>query len=364
MDKMTQALRALTLLAILAGCAARPTAPSSPSQAAPITPTLPLLILPTITAAPSPAALVTPPASDVAAPPTPAESSVPSPTLTLHTVKAGDTLLSLALRYGVPMAAIQLQNDKGASTLVRLGEQLEIPASAAWEGASPYWIVYSVNGGDTLGEIARTYGTTVGEIEAANGLSAADPIYAGQLLVLPLRTLAVARTPEPTPRPAPPTPAPTEASPAGTPPPAMPSAVTPAPPPADIAAWPYETVRLMNEVRASYGLPPLTYNETLAQAAQLQAADCAQRGWCSHTGSDGSDIKQRILRVGYNPASWAECWAQRQTPQGAIDIWMDEVPPNDPHRRTLLTTWLTEVGVGVAQTTWGYYFIADFGKPR
>ncbi|HRT32329.1 MAG TPA: CAP domain-containing protein, partial [Anaerolineae bacterium] len=160
------------------------------------------------------------------------------------------------------------------------------------------------------------------------------------------------------------TPPPTEASPVGTPPPAMPPAVTPAPPPADIAAWPYETVRLMNEVRASYGLPPLTYNETLAQAAQLQATDCAQRGWCSHTGSDGSDIKQRILRVGYNPASWAECWAQRQTPQGAIDIWMDEVPPNDPHRRTLLTTWLTEVGVGVAQTTWGYYFIADFGKPR
>ncbi|HRT31816.1 MAG TPA: LysM peptidoglycan-binding domain-containing protein, partial [Anaerolineae bacterium] len=193
MDKMTQALRALTLLAILAGCAARPTAPSSPSQAAPITPTLPLLILPTITAAPSPAALVTPPASNVVAPPTLAESSVPSPTLTLHTVEAGDTLLSLALHYGVPMAAIQLQNDKGASTLVRLGEQLEIPASAAWEGASPYWIVYSVNGGDTLGEIARTYGTTVGEIEAANGLSAADPIYAGQLLVLPLRTLVVAR---------------------------------------------------------------------------------------------------------------------------------------------------------------------------
>jgi len=40
------------------------------------------------------------------------------------------------------------------------------------------------------------------------------------------------------------------------------------------------------------------------------------------------------------------------------------VPPNDPHRRTLLTTWLSEIGVGVAQTSWGYYFIADFGRPR
>jgi uncharacterized protein YkwD len=43
---------------------------------------------------------------------------------------------------------------------------------------------------------------------------------------------------------------------------------------------------------------------------------------------------------------------------------MDEEPPNDPHRRTLLTTWFTEIGVGVAETTWGYYFIADFGRPQ
>jgi uncharacterized protein YkwD len=119
----------------------------------------------------------------------------------------------------------------------------------------------------------------------------------------------------------------------------------------------------MNEVRAAHGLPPLAYNETLARAAQVQANDCAARGSCSHTGSDGSTIKERILRVGYDPASWAECWAIRPTPQEAIDIWMDEEPPNDPHRRTLLTTWLTEVGIGVAEAHWGYYFIADFGKP-
>jgi uncharacterized protein YkwD len=136
-----------------------------------------------------------------------------------------------------------------------------------------------------------------------------------------------------------------------------------APPPADTAAWPRETVRLINEVRAAHGLPPLVYNEILAQAAQAHANDCAQRGWCSHTGSDGADIKARILRAGYAPRGWAECWAQRQTPQGAVDVWMDEVPPNDPHRRTLLTTWLTEIGMGVAKATWGYYFIADFGRP-
>jgi uncharacterized protein YkwD len=41
---------------------------------------------------------------------------------------------------------------------------------------------------------------------------------------------------------------------------------------------------------------------------------------------------------------------------------MNEVPPNDPHRRTLLSTYLTHIGIGVVQTGWGYYFVADFGR--
>jgi hypothetical protein len=43
---------------------------------------------------------------------------------------------------------------------------------------------------------------------------------------------------------------------------------------------------------------------------------------------------------------------------------MDETPPNDPHRRTLLSSWVTEVGIGVAPASWGYYIIADFGRPK
>ncbi len=362
-------MNTVLLVCVLAGCAATSITPAPTPESDGITPTLPVIVPPTVTGAPilpgeappSAPESTSPAAAEAAPPPT----SPPPAVLTTHTVQSGDTLLGIALKYGIPMAAIQLQNDKGASTVVRLGEQLAIPAPAAWTGASPYWVVYQVNAGDTLSEIAKAYGATVAEIEAANGLSAADYIYVEQLLILPLRNLAVARAPDPTPRPATPTPAPTTGTTGSTPAPViLPTPTAAAPPPADVASWPYETARIMNAVRAEHGLPPLAYNETLAQAAQIQANDCMQRGWCSHTGSDGSDIKQRVLRVGYNPASWAECWAQRLTPQGAIDIWMDEIPPNDPHRRTLLTTWLTEVGIGVAKTSWGYYFIAVFGRPR
>jgi len=304
------------------------------------------------------------PASPSEPTPTPTEPPPAKPASATHTVQPGDTLLGLATEYGLPMAAIQLHNGMGDSIVVQAGQVLSIPPQAGWERASRFWVLHVVKAGETLVGIARTYGLKAAELKAVNGLTDADLIVIGQELVLPLDAPAVAQAPAPTHTPIP-TPTATPASSlTSEPPAASPTVIPAAPPPADVAAWPYETVRLINEVRAAHGLGPLAYNETLALAAQRQANDCAQRGWCSHTGSDGSNIKTRILRAGYDPASWAECWAQRQTPQGAVDIWMDEVPPNDSHRRTLLTTWLSEIGVGVAQTSWGYYFIADFGRPR
>lgn len=288
-----------------------------------------------------------------------------------HPVEPGDTLWGLAVQYGVPMAAIQLQNSLGASTVVKAGDVLEIPAPDAWESASTYWVIYEVTGGDTLGDIAARYGLTTAALVAANGLSSADYLVVGQSLILPLKAPAqvLVQAPPPTDTPIV-LPTPTLASPDSTATlttaaPTVVAATTAAPLPADIAVWPREVWRIMNETRAAHGLPPYEYNDTLALAAQAHAEDCSQRGSCSHTGSDGSDIKTRVQRVGYT-GSYAECWAVRPSPQGVIDVWMDEVPPNDPHRRTVLHTWFTEVGIGVAPSPWkGYYYvIADFGRPR
>lgn len=328
----------------------------------------------TVSTAPTTAAVVLPTPTDLPLPPTtipPTLTAAPTvqPLPLFHTVQDGETLLGLALTYSVPMAAIQLQNDLGEALVVRTGQVLEIPPSAEWEGASPFWVIHAVAEGETLTGIGQTYGVDTGELQTVNILPANAALQIGQLLILPLESPAMASAPAPTAAPTLPTPttAPpstqeNEAAPAATVIPTMPLPAVP--PPDDVTAWPQETVRLINVVRAEYGLPPLVYNETLAQAAQGQANDCSQRGWCSHTGSDGSDIKTRVRAVGYAGRGWAECWAQRKSPQGAVDVWMDEIPPNDPHRRTLLSTWLTEIGMGVAEAEWGYYyFIADFGRP-
>ena len=289
---------------------------------------------------------------------------------TEYVVQAGDTMLGLAADWGVSMASIQILNGLGESTSLQAGARLVVPAGEEWDDASQYWVVYVVRSGETLGEIAKRYGFDVPRLMEVNGLADANLVRADQEIVLPLNTLAAyAEAPEPQ-----------SAAAEAAPTPALPvtptaeavaaevmtessAIVPPAPLSADIAEWPRETVRLINEIRAQHGLPPYLYNETLAQAAQAHANDCVARGWCSHTGSDGSSVKARILRAGYGGTGWAECWAQQPTPQGAVDIWMDEVPPDDPHRRMMLHTWFTEVGVGVAEAPWGYYFIADFGRP-
>jgi len=295
---------------------------------------------------------------------------VASPEAKLHVVQSGDTLLGLARQYGVPMASIQLANDLGESTVIQLGQALTIPIASQWKAPGLFWRLHIVGRGETLSGIARAYSIDVAQLALANGLDNADHIQVGQTLVLPLEEYVESDTSL---TPATPTPKqiPTgSAALLATRPTA--ESFSPSPSPelqpstgssTDDAGWSYETARLINEVRSAYGLPPLVYDETLALAAQGQAGDCAQRGWCNHTGSDGSDIGARVLRAGYDAVTWAECWAQRQTPEGAVAIWMDEEPPDDPHRRTLLTTWLTEIGVGVAKTSWGYYFIADFGRP-
>jgi uncharacterized protein YkwD len=279
----------------------------------------------------------------------------------VHAIQTGDTLLGLASEYGVPMAAIQLRNGMGESTTLYAGDELVIPPASDWEEASRFWAVYVVKGGETLAEVAQTYDLEVEVLLEINGLVNPGELRPGDLLVLPLEAPAAAYLPTPTHTP---TSIPPTATATPIPPTALPApTLVPVAPPASIADWPRETARLINEVRAAHGLPPYVYNETLAQAAQAHANDCIERGWCSHTGSDGSDVKTRIIRAGYTPSGWAECWAQSRDPDHAVEMWMDEEPPNDPHVRTLLSTWVSEIGVGVAQTSWGYYFIADFGRP-
>jgi LysM repeat protein len=106
-----------------------------------------------------------------------------------YTVRRGDTLWSIATRYGTTIAALQQVNGL-ASNIIYTGQRLVIPGGGsagtpAVTQSSGGGQVYTVQRGDTLSAIAFRYGSTVWAISQANGLANPSYIYPGQRLSIP-----------------------------------------------------------------------------------------------------------------------------------------------------------------------------------
>jgi LysM repeat protein/Tol biopolymer transport system component len=100
---------------------------------------------------------------------------------TVHVVQWGETLSLIASRYGVTVEAILAANGLADPNFIYVGQRLIIPTP----GGSSAGGRHTVAAGETLTSIAFRYGTTVAALAAANGLSETDLIYVGQILSVP-----------------------------------------------------------------------------------------------------------------------------------------------------------------------------------
>jgi uncharacterized protein YkwD len=259
----------------------------------------------------------------------------------------------------------------GASIDLVAGESLAIPNGKQWPAESTFWIVHTVQAGQTLVELSSLYDLTTEEILRVNAIADPALIHIDQQLVIPLTQLVTS------PPPSPPTATPVGIASAPQSKPAENASSTPVtetalepaqsnpPPPAPPAGpgeWSGYILARINQVRAEHGLHPLTLVPALSQAAQVHAQDCAQRGWGSHVGSDGARLATRLERAGYTGPISGENWVQALNAERAFEWWYGEIPPNDPHRRNILSPRYTEIGIGIADMSWGYIFVTDFGK--
>ena len=73
----------------------------------------------------------------------------------IHVVRPGDTLYSIAQRYGVSMARLLEDNDPPDPARLSVGQTLVVRYPRQ---------VYRVRPGDTLWSIARTHGLTVRQL--------------------------------------------------------------------------------------------------------------------------------------------------------------------------------------------------------
>ena len=98
-----------------------------------------------------------------------------------YIVKAGDTLWGISNQYGVSVTELAELNNVNASTL-KVGQVLTIPSKS---GSNPdNMFMYKVVKGDSLYSIAKRYGTSVEEIKKLNYLTS-NNLVIGQILRIP-----------------------------------------------------------------------------------------------------------------------------------------------------------------------------------
>lgn len=98
-----------------------------------------------------------------------------------YTVKAGDTLYGISNQFGVSVTELAELNNVNASSL-QIGQVLTIPTSS---GTNPNnMFMYTVKPGDTIYSIAQKYGTTVSAIQNLNYLKNTN-LSIGQVIRIP-----------------------------------------------------------------------------------------------------------------------------------------------------------------------------------
>ncbi len=102
---------------------------------------------------------------------------------TTYTVQSGDSLWSIANRFGVTVNDLKAANGL-TSNLLSVGQVLIIPKSGSTTPGTPTYNTYTVASGDSLWSIANRFGTTVDMIKSLNNLTS-NLLSIGQVLQIP-----------------------------------------------------------------------------------------------------------------------------------------------------------------------------------
>lgn len=122
-----------------------------------------------------------------------------------------------------------------------------------------------------------------------------------------------------------------------------------------------DILQLVNQVRAEYGLPAVTYNSALAAAAQNHANFIAQNAIYSHIGINGSTWQDRAQAAGYTGYAGENLvGGTKLTPQQGVTWWRNSAI----HFSNMLNPRWTEAGVGFAVGSGQNFYVMVFGTPH
>ncbi|MEO8611636.1 MAG: LysM peptidoglycan-binding domain-containing protein [Chloroflexota bacterium] len=128
----------------------------------------------------------------------PLATSAPTTGETLYTVKPGENLFRIALRFGLSTRQLAAYNGIVNPGVIYAGQQLKIPGGVVptatpvvpppATAVPPPTTTYTVTRGDTLFKIAVRFKTTVAQLVTLNNLRNPNFIYTGQVLNIPTNT--------------------------------------------------------------------------------------------------------------------------------------------------------------------------------
>ena len=109
---------------------------------------------------------------------------------TVYVVQRGDTLSSIAARFGVSLSSLAAANSISNLNLIFVGERLTIPGTDGGSSTPPPppptgGTTYIVQRGDALGLIAARFDVSLADLIAVNHIANPNLVFVGQVLVIP-----------------------------------------------------------------------------------------------------------------------------------------------------------------------------------
>lgn len=152
------------------------------------------------------------------------------------------------------------------------------------------------------------------------------------------------------------------------------TAIAPAPPTTfahtNHKDWATAVFSQINAERAANGLKPLRWSDRLSHSAHRHNLQMGQANTLSHQLPGEASLGDRVTAF----YAWSSCgeniaWNSRRSQAGALALetaMVNETPPNDGHRRNILSTSFVDVGVDVIDDSahGRVWLTTDFGKPR
>ena len=112
---------------------------------------------------------------------------------------------------------------------------------------------------------------------------------------------------------------------------------------------------LLNQDRAANGLAPLALDPALCAVARAKSMDMKTNRYFSHTSPTYGKVSQMLKAFGYTFSAAGENIAHHATVEKSQAAFMS----SQGHRRNILSTGWTKVGIGVVTDAQGYVYVTQ-----